>query len=177
MRTVVITIIVLVLLVFLFGGVILFYQKSPAAYPQITPSPIPSGSSETTQIPSSPSPASIPRTEYISPVDWPPKVAMENKPFSCLEAGSETNPAGQTQKITVNNHTYCVTKETQGAAGSIYTQYAYARAKNSETEIFTFSLRYVQCGNYPEPKKTACEKERQVFNVDTFMDHYIQSHP
>jgi len=174
MKITFIAIIVVVLVVLISGGWTLLSQRS--SVPLLTPSPAPSATRILSPtMTASPSAVSTLPTKYIFPVDWPPKVSNVNKPFSCLEAGSEASPGGQTQKVVVNNHTYCVTKETQGAAGSIYTQYAYARAKNNQTEIFTFSLRFVQCGNYPEPEKTACERESQTFRIDTFIDHYIQS--
>lgn len=175
MKTPVIVVVLVAIVALLLGGGFLLYHNSPpsqhAIFPAPTTSVMPSSTLATSPVPTSP-----PSTKYISPVDWPPKVSTENKPFSCLEAGSEQSTAGQTKKIIVNNHTYCVTKETQGAAGSIYTQYAYAVAKGDQTEIFTFSLRFVQCDNYPESEKTTCENESQSFNVDTFMDQYIQSH-
>ncbi len=109
-------------------------------------------------------------TTYISVTDWPPKVALVNAPFSCTEAGTETAQAGATRKISIGGHEYCVTKESEGAAGSIYTQYAYAGPKEGKTMIFTFSLRFVQCANYDNPKKTECETERGAFDPNPIVD-------
>lgn len=89
---------------------------------------------------------------------------------SCNEAGSETARAGQALKRMVDDLTYCVTKVTEGAAGSIYTQYSYAFPKDNQTAIFTFSIRYVQCGGYSNPKKTECENLRTAFDLDGVMD-------
>ncbi|MDD5438303.1 MAG: hypothetical protein PHC70_04110 [Patescibacteria group bacterium] len=105
-------------------------------------------------------------TEFISTVDWPPKVQILSQEFECTVAGDELSRAGKTELIAVGGHQYCRTKETEGAAGSIYTNYAYAFPKNNGTAILTFSLRFVQCGNYDEPQKTACENERTNFNMD-----------
>jgi hypothetical protein len=163
--------IVLVLLVIIVGWFL--YYRSPISQSNLSSTPT------VTMLPSNPvtptlSPNSHLLTKYITTVDWPPKINTENTPFTCTEAGSETDRAGQTKQLVINNHTYCVTKITEGAAGSIYTQYAYARAKNNQTEIFTFSLQFVQCGNYSEPEKTSCEQERQMFDINTFIDQYIQ---
>lgn len=122
-------------------------------------------------------------TEYIQTVDWPPQVQVLNQPFSCTEAGSETARAGQTIKRMVDDRTYCVTKESEGAAGSIYMNYAYAfplysagsTQADRKTIIFTFSLRAPQCANYDEPQRKACESERETFDLDSVVDRMAKS--
>lgn len=109
-------------------------------------------------------------TKYISTTDWPPIIAVSNDPFTCTAAGVETERAGATEKISINGHEYCVTKVTEGAAGSIYTQYAYAAVKNNKLAIVTFSLRAVQCGNYDAPEMAACQAERALFSMDKTVD-------
>lgn len=115
------------------------------------------------------------QTEYIHPLDWPPQIHMIPEPFVCTETGEETARAGQTSKQQIGERTYCVTKITEGAAGSTYAQYAYAFPLNKETLIFTFSIRTVQCGNYSEPQKTACEKERTSFDIGAIIDRMAKS--
>jgi len=114
-------------------------------------------------------------TEYINAVDWPPQVQVLNEAFTCTEAGSETARAGQTIKRMVDDRIYCVTKESEGAAGSIYTNYAYAFPKDRKTIIFTFSLRAVQCANYDDPQKIACENERSAFDLDSTVNRMARS--
>lgn len=114
-------------------------------------------------------------TQYISTVDWPPQVQVVDEKFTCTEAGNEIDRAGKTEKRTVDNRNYCVTRKTEGAAGSIYTQYAYAFAHGNSTVIFSFTLRSVQCGNYDEPKKTECEHEHESFDLDSVVDKMAQS--
>jgi hypothetical protein len=116
-----------------------------------------------------------PVDKYMEAIDWPPKVQILNEAFTCTEAGSETARAGQTLKRMVDNRTYCITKVTEGAAGSVYTQYAYAFPKDNKTVIFTFSIRYVQCGNYSEPEKTECENVRTAFDLDSAIDRIAQT--
>lgn len=119
-------------------------------------------------------PEKLPYT-YISTVDWPPQIQELNQVFSCTEGGSEIAVAGQTAKQTINGTEYCVTKESEGAAGSIYTMYAYAFGRNGKTDILTFSLRFVQCANYDEPKKTECERERSSFSIDDTVDRMAKT--
>lgn len=109
-------------------------------------------------------------TKYMHPVDWPPKVQVLNEAFACSDAGLETGRAGKTEKRTVGSHTYCVTSINEGAAGSTYTQYAYAMQKAEKVVILTFSIQAVQCGNYNDPQKTECQNERNSFNIDNVID-------
>jgi len=114
-------------------------------------------------------------TTYINTVDWPPKIQVQNTAFKCAPAGTETAQAGQTTKETIDGRDYCVTKETEGAAGSIYTQYAYGTELQNKMVFFTFTLRSVQCANYPDPQKTACENERATFMIDPVIDQIVQT--
>ncbi|MDO8530459.1 MAG: hypothetical protein Q7S10_03605 [bacterium] len=118
-------------------------------------------------------------TTYINTLDWPPKLQVLNKPFSCVKTGNETN---HIEPVITNNTTYCVSTITEGAAGSIYTQYAYAFQKASldeeirnKTMVLTFSLRSTQCGNYPDPQKTACDQERQSFDINAIIDQVAKT--
>lgn len=114
-------------------------------------------------------------TIYMRAYDWPPKVAVTNGPFECLAAGSEIERAGRTEPRTVNGRTYCVTKESEGAAGSIYTQYAYAVDRGDTVLIFTATVRATQCANYDDTHRIQCEQERAAFDLDTLMDKIIQT--
>ena len=111
----------------------------------------------------------LPET-YIHVVDWPPKLQVNSGPFTCTEAGDVTARAGRTRKIVIDGHVYCVTEVQEGAAGSVYTQYAYAAERDGKTVIMTFSLRAEQCGNYDEPKRTECETERANFDIGGRID-------
>ena len=115
-------------------------------------------------------------TQYVSAVDWPPKAAVAQEPFSCTEAGSVSAPAGKTERRMIDGSTYCVTTETQGAAGSMYSLYAYATPFGSgKTLILTFSLRFPQCANYDGPQKTACADEERSFNIDGLINYIARS--
>jgi len=122
-------------------------------------------------------------TEYIHTVGWPPQVQVLNEPFTCTEAEWETARAGQTVKRMVDDRIYCVTKESEGAAGSVYTNYAYAfplystgsTQADRKTVIITFILQAVQCANYDDPQKTACENERSSFDLDSTIDRMAKS--
>lgn len=108
-------------------------------------------------------------TTYITPADWPPVMTVSNDPFECTVAGSETARAGKTENKIINGGVYCVTKISEGAAGSVYTEYAYTSAIEGKAVTFTFSLKAVQCANYDKPKRSACENEQSTFNVDALV--------
>ncbi len=127
-------------------------------------------------------PKTLPTT-YIHPVDWPPQIQVLNQPFTCTEGGSEIARAGVTRQRIINDRAYCVTKGSEGAAGSIYTNYAYAfplystgsTQADRKIAIITFSLRTVQCANYDNPKMSECENERAIFNIDEIIDRIARS--
>jgi len=114
-------------------------------------------------------------TKYIHEFDWPPQIMFIEEGFECAEGGSEITRAGETKKEIINNREYCVTKAIEGAAGSTYTQYAYATAINNNTIVFTFSIKAVQCGNYDDPEKTNCEKEQANFDINNTIDQIFRT--
>lgn len=164
----------IIILVIVAGLIIFYLVKQPA--PQQPPNEAPSAPVDTTGWDHGTSggmtfsyPADL-GTSYISPVDWPPTFTLHPESYACVDAGSEIETAGRSEEISVGGHVYCRTIETEGAAGSTYRQYAYVAARGSGTAIMTFTLRSVQCGNYDEPNKSACEAEQNSFSVDTLAD-------
>lgn len=114
-------------------------------------------------------------TTYIHTIDWPPVIANLAGPYSCTEAGSEIAQAGETKEQTVNGRKYCVTKESEGAAGSIYTRYVYATERDGRMLTATFSLRLVQCGNYEPDETEICTAERAAFYPGGTIDRILGS--
>lgn len=115
-------------------------------------------------------------TSYIEAYDWPPQVQVTEGPFSCTEAGDEEGRAGRTEARMIKGRNFCVTEVIGAAAGSRYTQYAYAFEKDGKVPILTFTVRAPECGNYAETSEMAlCESERQAFNVDAMMDGMASS--
>lgn len=105
--------------------------------------------------------------KYITAVDWPPKVGVMNVPYTCPETTDVTSEAGKTTQKTIEGRNYCVTEMMEGAAGSTYTQYAYATSWEDKLVFFTFSVRSSECGNYDKGEKMACEAERASFSIDS----------
>lgn len=108
-------------------------------------------------------------TKYTTGIDWPPKAILTNETYNCTVAGNETDRAGKTIEKNINNRLYCVTTVAEGAAGSIYYQYAYTTAYNEQTLALTFSVQQPQCDNYDEPQRSSCKIEQENFNPDEFI--------
>src|SRR5690606_2821260 len=88
-------------------------------------------------------------------------VQLVDGPLECTAAGSEIARAGRTEPATIAGRSYCVTRASEGAAGSVYTSYAFAFERDGRVAILAFSVRAPQCGNYDERERQECEAERQ----------------
>lgn len=108
-------------------------------------------------------------TTYTTAVDWPPITRIVKEAYTCTEAGDVSARAGKTERRTIEGAEWCRTSISEGAAGSVYTQYAYATRQEDATRILTFSLRQVQCAHYDEPERLVCEAERAAFDPDTII--------
>lgn len=114
-------------------------------------------------------------TKYVQLVDWPPKIEISTSTYSCLNAGTETERTGKTEEIKISGNVYCVTKLVEGAAGSMYIQYAYQAKVGNKTLFYTFTLRQPQCANYNEPERTTCQTEEDQFDINPLINKVIQS--
>jgi hypothetical protein len=63
----------------------------------------------------------------------------------------------------------------EGAAGSVYTTYAYKLYMEKKNVTLSFVIRTPQCANYDDPNKTNCEKEKKEFNVDEMVDKIFET--
>ncbi len=172
-----VTLILLAVVIFLAAGAYLFYDYTrqdivydppDTVIPEI-PLPEAEWQTVTTTEYSFRYPADISES-YVSLVDWPPQVQMMDEAFSCVEGGEEVARAGRTEPISVSGREYCRTVISEGAAGSVYRQYAYAFAAGTSTAIMTFSTRQPQCANYDEPSRADCEREQSGFDPDDLTD-------
>lgn len=112
---------------------------------------------------------------YLELTDWPPAVQVTDDVFTCEEAGEETDRAGRTEAVTIGTREYCRTTIVEGAAGSVYTQYAYAFPHNDGTAIMTFSTRAPRCENYDGGEVTACQNETEDFDADDLADRMART--
>ncbi|GAG16001.1 unnamed protein product, partial [marine sediment metagenome] len=80
-------------------------------------------------------------TEYIGSQNWkvkivneeekyPPKFKITEGQIDCKETSSESGLPTRTAKRRIDGRIYCIESTSEGAAGTIYTQYAYSTIKN-----------------------------------------------
>lgn len=113
--------------------------------------------------------------KYISTAVWPPKMVATTGTFECTVSKSENGRPETTSTRVIGTRSYCVSVESEGAAGSVYDDYTYTTQKDGKILSVNFSLRFPQCLNYDEPNQTACIDEQRSFNVDNLANRMIES--
>ncbi|MDD3301411.1 MAG: hypothetical protein PHR57_01390, partial [Patescibacteria group bacterium] len=103
--------------------------------------------------------------EYPKLESW-----VENGEIECNETPLESSLPLRVNKKEINGQKYCVAASSEGAAGSVYTQYAYTTVIDGQVYSVIFLARYVNCSNYPDQKWQECEAERTSFNLDNLVD-------
>lgn len=114
-------------------------------------------------------------TDYVVPVDWPPRVQVADAEYVCLEAGAESEPAGRTEERKIFGDPFCITLISEGAVGSIYTQYVYTFTKDEKLVSLLFSAREPQCLNYDGSRRERCIEEQGKFDMDSFVARIIKT--
>lgn len=126
-------------------------------------------------------------TKHISVRDWwnvevfathdeyPPEFKLTEDRISCRETAVEGGLPVRILKKTINGQEYCIKVSSQGAAGSIYKKYTYATVKKGKLITVSFTARYTQCGNYGQPKRSECRRERQEYDLDQVVDNFVKS--
>lgn len=112
---------------------------------------------------------------YISTAEWPPKITVATGTISCLETSATASLPSRTMKSLIGGAAYCIEAMSEGAAGSVYTSFIYTTGWNNKVVRVEFTLRYPQCLNYEDPAKTACQKERESFDLDSLVNSIVQS--
>lgn len=117
-------------------------------------------------------------TKYIHAQEWPPKLTVLDQVFSCDKTATSSPQGAQIIKKKIGNRDYCVSAESEGAAGSTYITYNYSFASIKDikkTLAFEFVLREVQCLNYDNPQQSECLTERKNFNVDDVVEKIVKA--
>lgn len=115
-------------------------------------------------------------TNYISPVEWPPKISSVDDSYVCKEEGKEVLEGGETTEFYIGENKYCMNVSSEGAAGTIYTNYSFISSIGTgEMARMDFSIKAVQCGNYDEPKMSECLAEREGFDINKIVDQMFAS--
>ena len=89
--------------------------------------------------------------------------------------GIESALPSRTAKRKIDGRIYCIESVSEGAAGTVYTQYTYSTIKNSSLIMVSCVIRYPQCINYSEPYRTECANERETFDLDKIIGYIVKN--
>lgn len=107
--------------------------------------------------------------EYPKLESW-----VENDEIECNETPLESSLPLRISKIEMNGRKYCIGASSEGAAGSVYTQYSYTTVIADNVYLINFVARYPNCDNYPEKENVECKTERERFNLNILVDKEIE---
>ncbi|MCK9439160.1 hypothetical protein M0Q39_03825 [Patescibacteria group bacterium] len=107
--------------------------------------------------------------EYPKLESW-----VENSEIECDETPLESSLPLRISKRQVNGQKYCIGASSEGAVGSVYTQYAYTTVIEDNVYLVQFVARYPNCSNYPDKERGECEAERENFNLDNLVDFEVR---
>lgn len=113
--------------------------------------------------------------EYHTATTWPPTVRISDEPFSCSEGGDLATSGGKTERRMIGGHEYCVTELHEGAAGSVFIDYAYAFAHGEKTAVMSFGVSFPRCENFDASEQAACSAEQAAFEPDVVVDRMAES--
>ena len=91
------------------------------------------------------------------------------------KTSSESDLPFRIVKRKIDGRIYCIESVSEGAAGTIYTQYTYSTIKNGSLIMVSCVIRYPQCMNYSEPQRTECKNERERFDLDKIISYIIKN--
>jgi len=125
-------------------------------------------------------------TEYIGSQDWkvkivneeekyPPKFKITEGQIDCKKTSSESGLLFRTVKRKIDGRIYCIESLSEGAAGTIYTQYTYSTIKSGSLIMVSCVIRYPQCINYSEPYRTECANERERFDLNKIIGRIVKN--
>jgi len=125
-------------------------------------------------------------SEYIGSQNWkiniindeekyPPKLKITEDQIDCTITSTKSALLHKTEKRKIDGQIYCIESSSEGAAGTIYTQYAYFSIKNGYLIMLNCVIQYPQCMNYGEPHRIECENELETFDLDKIIGHIVKN--
>ena len=102
---------------------------------------------------------------------------VNNGEIDCEESElSESNLGLRVSKKNIAEKKYCIAASSEGAAGSVYTEYNYATVVDDNLYFTSFIARDLDCNNYPEEEKLECQRERESNNLDKIVDQEVNKY-
>ncbi len=113
---------------------------------------------------------------YIEAQQWPPAISSNPGQLSCEETPAEVSQMiRRVSKRTINGREYCITVNSEGAAGSVYSDYTYSFQDGENITNLQFILRFPECTNYSDTQRAQCQQEREEFDLNTLVDSVARS--
>ncbi|HZJ41873.1 MAG TPA: hypothetical protein VFD51_02565 [Patescibacteria group bacterium] len=107
--------------------------------------------------------------------NYPPaEFKVLNGEIECEETGLGSSLPLRISKKEINGNKYCIGAFSEGAAGSVYTEYAYSTVIGDNVYLILFVARYTNCDNYPEEENLKCKTERENFDLDVLVDQEVE---
>lgn len=107
--------------------------------------------------------------------NWPLGIKIENGELKCQTTPEESSYSKRFYREDINGRIYCIRAESEGAAGSVFTEYTYYTIYKNRLISIHFVLRFTNCSHYPEPQGMECVAEREVFDIDKIIDKIVES--
>jgi hypothetical protein len=93
----------------------------------------------------------------------------------CVETESTSSLSSRVSRIYTSSAEYCLEANSEGAAGSVYTDYSYYTLFDDNLVLIQFTVQYPQCVNYDGNEQEECATERENFNLDDIVDEVRSS--
>jgi hypothetical protein len=93
----------------------------------------------------------------------------------CVETESTSSLSSRVSRIYTSSAEYCLEANSEGAAGSVYTDYSYYTLFDGNLVLIQFTVQYPQCVNYDGNEQEECATERENFNLDDIVDEVRSS--
>jgi len=106
--------------------------------------------------------------QYASFRDW----QFDALPFdTSMELNCEVTDLAASQNLRrfeamINDVAYCIEASSEGAAGSVYTEYKYTRILGDYLVNARFTVQYPNCQNYSDSEALVCAEERENMNMN-----------
>lgn len=115
-------------------------------------------------------PLTLSNSDYLTAREWPPQFTVTKEAYACVATAATSTASSFTREETFNGNTYCVTERKEGAAGSTYTEYKVAFAKEEKLLTMSFTVQTVQCLNYDGSQQSVCQSAQAAFKVEELVD-------
>jgi membrane-bound inhibitor of C-type lysozyme len=106
---------------------------------------------------------------------WPSGIEIENGELKCQTTLEESSVSKRFYQQNINGRIYCIRAESEGAAGSVFTDYTYYTIYKNNLVSINFVLRFTNCLHYSKPQSIECSAEREVFDIDNTINKIVDS--